>query len=84
LQFVPLPLGKVMYEPDELLRHVYFPTDSIVSLLYVMEDGASAEISMVGNEGLVGVALLMRGETASSRAIVQSSGSDRLLPPEAQ
>lgn len=75
LQLVPLPLGKVIYEPDELLRHVYFPTDSIVSLLYVMKDGASAEISMVGNEGLVGVALFMGGETTSSRAIVQSSGS---------
>jgi CRP-like cAMP-binding protein len=75
LQLVPMPLGKVMYEPDQLLRHVYFPTDSIVSLLYVMKDGASAEISMVGNEGLVGVALFMGGETTSSRAIVQSSGS---------
>ncbi len=75
LQLVPMPLGKVMYEPDELLRHVYFPTDSIVSLLYVMKDGASAEISVVGNEGLVGVALFMGGETTPSRAIVQSSGS---------
>jgi CRP-like cAMP-binding protein len=75
LQLVPLVLGKVMYEPDERLRHVYFPTDSIVSLLYVMKDGASAEISMVGNEGIVGVALFMGGETTSSRAIVQSSGS---------
>jgi len=75
LQLVPMPLGKVMYEPDELLRHAYFPTDSIVSLLYVMKDGASAEISVVGNEGLVGVALFMGGETTPSRAIVQSSGS---------
>jgi CRP-like cAMP-binding protein len=57
------------------LRHVYFPTDSIISLLYVMENGASAEISVVGNEGLIGVALFMGGESTPSRAIVQSAGS---------
>ena len=75
LQLVPMPLGKVLYESGDLLRHVYFPTDSIISLLYVMEDGASAEISVVGNEGLIGIALFMGGETTPSRAIVQSAGS---------
>jgi len=75
LQLVPMPLGKIVYESGDMLRHVYFPTDSIVSLLYVMKDGASAEISVVGNEGLVGVALFMGGETTPSRAIVQSAGS---------
>ena len=75
LELVPLPLGKVLYESGDALRHVYFPTDSIVSLLYVMEDGASAEISVVGNEGLIGVALFMGGESTPSRAIVQSGGS---------
>ena len=74
LELVPLPLGKVLYESGDSLRHVYFPTDSIVSLLYVMEDGASAEISVVGNEGLIGVALFMGGESTPSRAIVQSAG----------
>ncbi len=75
LELVPLPLGKVLYESGDALRHVYFPTDSIVSLLYVMESGASAEISVVGNEGLIGVALFMGGESTPSRAIVQSAGS---------
>jgi len=74
LQLVSMPLGKVLYEPGESLRHVYFPADCIVSLLYVMENGASAEISVVGNEGLVGIALFMGGETTPSRAIVQSAG----------
>jgi CRP-like cAMP-binding protein len=74
LELVEMPLGKVLYESGDVLRHVYFPTDSIVSLLYVMEDGASAEIAVVGNEGLIGVALFMGGETTSSRAIVQSAG----------
>jgi CRP-like cAMP-binding protein len=73
-QRVSMPLGKVLYEPGDVLRHVYFPIDCIVSLLYVMEDGASAEISVVGNEGIVGIALFMGGETTSSRAIVQSAG----------
>ena len=75
LELVSLPLGKVVYEPGDTMRHVYFPTDSIISLLYVMEDGASAEISVVGNEGLVGIALFMGGESTPSRAIVQSGGS---------
>jgi CRP-like cAMP-binding protein len=74
LERVSLPLGKVLYESGDALRHVYFPTDSIVSLLYVMESGASAEISVVGNEGLIGVALFMGGESTPSRAIVQSAG----------
>jgi CRP-like cAMP-binding protein len=74
LQLVPMPLGKVLYESGDVLRHVYFPIDSIVSLLYVLEDGASAEISVVGNEGLIGIALFMGGETTPSRAIVQSAG----------
>jgi CRP-like cAMP-binding protein len=75
LELVSLPLGKVMYEPGDTMRNAYFPTDSIISLLYVMESGASAEISVVGNEGVVGVALFMGGESMPSRAIVQSAGS---------
>ena len=75
LELVQLPLGHVLYESGDALRHVYFPTDSIVSLLYVMENGASAEISVVGNEGLIGVSLFMGGESTPSRAIVQSAGS---------
>jgi CRP-like cAMP-binding protein len=74
LRLVEMPLGKVLYESGDVLRHVYFPTDSIVSLLYVLADGASAEISVVGNEGLIGIALFMGGETTPSRAIVQSAG----------
>ncbi|MCY1284865.1 Crp-like helix-turn-helix domain protein [compost metagenome] len=74
LELVPMPLGKVLYESGDTLRHVYFPTDSIVSLLYVMENGASAEISVVGNEGLIGLAVFMGGESTPSRAIVQSAG----------
>jgi len=75
LQFVEMPLGKVLYESGNLLRHVYFPIDCIVSLLYVLENGASSEISLVGNEGLIGISLFMGGETTSSRAVVQSAGS---------
>jgi CRP-like cAMP-binding protein len=74
LQLVPMPLGKVLYESGDVLRYVYFPTSAIVSLLYVLADGASAEISVVGNEGLIGIALFMGGETTPSRAIVQSAG----------
>ncbi len=74
LQFMPMPLGKVLYESGDVQRHVYFPTDCIISLLYVMVDGASAEISVVGNEGIIGVSLFMGGETTPSRAIVQSAG----------
>ncbi|WP_445937631.1 Crp/Fnr family transcriptional regulator, partial [Pseudomonas sp.] len=75
LELVDMPLGMVLYESGDTLRHVYFPTDSIVSLLYVMESGASAEISVVGNDGVIGVALFMGGESTTSRAIVQSAGS---------
>ncbi|MDT4814812.1 Crp-like helix-turn-helix domain protein [compost metagenome] len=74
LELVSLPLGKVLYESGDALRHVYFLTDSIVSLLYVMENGSSAEISVVGNEGLIGLAVFMGGESTPSRAIVQSAG----------
>jgi len=74
LEKVDMPLGQVLYEPGTTLAHVYFPTTSIVSLLYVMENGASAEIAVVGNEGLVGVALFMGGESTPSRAVVQSAG----------
>ena len=74
LRLVKMPLGKALYEPGDTLRHVLFPVDCIVSLLYVLESGASAEISVVGNEGLIGVALFMGGETTPSRAIVQSAG----------
>jgi len=69
-----MPLGKSLYESGAKLSHVYFPTTSIVSLLHVMEDGASAEIAVVGNEGLVGVSLFMGGESTTSRAVVQSAG----------
>lgn len=72
---VPMPLGHVLYESGIQMLSVYFPMDSIVSLLYVMEDGSSAEIAIVGNEGLVGVSLFMGGETTPSRAVVQSAGS---------
>lgn len=75
LELVPMPLGMVLYESGDTMRHVYFPTNSIVSMLYVMENGSSAEISVVGNEGVIGVALFMGGESTSSRAIVQSEGS---------
>ncbi len=69
-----MPLGKVLYESGGTLTHVYFPTTAIVSLLYVMEDGASAEIAVVGNEGIVGISLFMGGESTPSRAVVQSAG----------
>jgi CRP-like cAMP-binding protein len=74
LDLVPMQLGEVLYEPGTEMRHVYFPTTCIVSLLYVMEDGASAEIAGVGNEGIVGVSLFMGGESTTSRAVVQSAG----------
>jgi CRP-like cAMP-binding protein len=74
LELVELKLGEVLYEPGAQLRYVYFPTTSIVSLLYVMEDGASAEIAIVGNEGILGISLFMGGETTPSRAVVQSAG----------
>jgi CRP-like cAMP-binding protein len=74
LETVNLPLGKVLYESGSSMSHVYFPTTAIVSLLYVLEDGASAEIAVVGHEGIVGISLFMGGETTPSRAVVQSAG----------
>ena len=74
LEPVDLPLGLVLYESGRTLSHVYFPTDAIVSLLYVMENGASAEIAVVGNEGVVGISIFMGGESTPSRAVVQSAG----------
>jgi len=74
LELIPMPLGRVLYESGSRQSHVYFPTTSIVSLMYVMADGASSEIAVVGNDGMVGVALFMGGETTPSRAIVQSAG----------
>ena len=74
LRLVAMPLGKVLYEPGDLLTHVYFPTDCIVSLLYVLTDGSSTEISVVGNDGVIGITLFMGGETTPSRALVQSGG----------
>ena len=75
LEPVSMALGDVVYESGSLQEYVYFPTTSIVSLLYVMADGASAEIAVVGNDGMVGIALFMGGETTPSRAVVQSAGS---------
>lgn len=74
LELVPMPLGHVLYESGAQMRHVHFPITSIVSLLYVMEDGASAETAIVGNEGIVGVSLFTGGETMPNRAVVQSAG----------
>lgn len=74
LEPVTMPLGQVLYEPGVTLSHVYFPTNAIVSLLYVMENGASAEIAVVGYEGIVGISLFMGGESTPSRAVVQSAG----------
>lgn len=74
LELVELPLGKVLCESGGQLKHVYFPTTSIVSLLYVMEDGASAEIAVVGNEGILGVQILLGGDRTPGRAVVQSAG----------
>ena len=74
LEAVKLPLGQVLYESGATMSHVYFPTTSIVSLLYVMEDGGSAEIAVVGKEGIVGVSLFMGGQSTPSRAVVQSAG----------
>ncbi len=74
LELVPMPLGEVLYESGAELRNVYFPTTCIMSLLYVMEDGASAEIAIVGNEGILGISLFMGGDTTPSRAVVQSAG----------
>lgn len=82
LEMVSMPLGKVLYESGSQMHYVYFPTTSIVSLLYVMQDGASAEIAMVGNEGILGIALFMGGGTTPSRAVVQSAGQGYRLQAE--
>ncbi len=82
LEAVELKLGDVLYEPRVTLSHVYFPVTSIVSLLYVMENGASAEIAVVGNEGIVGISLFMGGESTPSRAVVQSAGTCYSLPAQ--
>jgi CRP-like cAMP-binding protein len=74
LEPVEMPLGQVLHEPGDQLKYVYFPTTAIVSLLYVLENGASAEIAVVGNEGILGISLFMGGDTATSRAVVQSAG----------
>ena len=80
LKVVPLSLGEVLYESGSRQRAVYFPTTAIVSLLYMLADGASAEIAVVGNEGIIGVSLFMGGETTTSRAVVQSAGHAYRLP----
>jgi CRP-like cAMP-binding protein len=82
LEHVDMPLGQVLYEPGNVLTHVYFPTTAIVSLLYVMKNGESAEIAVVGNEGVVGVSLFMGGGSTSSRALVQSAGGAYRLSSE--
>ncbi len=83
LEPVEMALGEVLYESGKSLSHVYFPTTSIVSLLYVMENGASAEIAVVGNEGIVGISLFMGGESTPSRAVVQSAGAGLRLNSKA-
>ena len=75
LELVPLALGQVLYESGETMRHAYFPIDCVVSILYVMKNGESAEIAIVGNEGMIGIALFMGGDSTMSRAIVQNAGS---------
>jgi CRP-like cAMP-binding protein len=82
LKLVPMPLGDVLYESGAHLRNVYFPTTAIVSLLYMLVDGASAEIAVVGNEGMIGVSLFMGGETTTNRAVVQSAGHAYRLPSQ--
>jgi hypothetical protein len=80
LELVRLPLGRAVYESGEALAYAYFPADCIVSLLSVAEDGRSAEIAIAGNEGLVGMALVMGGETTPSRAVVQNAGYAYRIP----
>jgi CRP-like cAMP-binding protein len=82
LERVSIPLGQVLYEPGITLGHVYFPTTAIVSLLYVMADGASAEIAVVGNDGVLGIALFMGGESTPSRAVAQSAGEAHRMKAE--
>ena len=75
LEFVPLRLGQEIYGPGQTLDYAYFPTTAVVSLLYTMEDGASAEIGIVGNDGILGIALFMGGDSVPNRAVVQSAGA---------
>jgi CRP-like cAMP-binding protein len=82
MELITLRLGMALYESGDRLKHVFFPTTAIVSLLYVMENGASAEIAVIGNEGIVGIALFMGGETMPNRAVVQSEGLAYRLPGE--
>jgi CRP-like cAMP-binding protein len=82
LEYVDMPLGHVLYESGDTLNHAYFPTTAIVSLLYVMKNGESAEIAVVGNEGVVGVSLFLGGWSTSSRALIQSAGGAYRLPAE--
>ncbi len=82
MELVTLSLGDVLYESGDTMRHVYFPTDAIVSLLYVMENGSSGEIAVVGREGMVGIALFMGGESTPSRALVQSAGHAWRMPAQ--
>jgi CRP-like cAMP-binding protein len=80
LELIPMPLGEVLYESGGKLKHVYFPTTSIVSLHYLLENGGSSEIAGVGNEGVLGVSLFMGGDTTPSRAVVQTGGFGYRLP----
>jgi CRP-like cAMP-binding protein len=80
LELVHMPLGQVLYESGDKLRYAYFPTTSIVSLLYVMENGSSAEIAVVGNDGIVGLSILMGGGSMPNRAVVQSAGYGYRIP----
>ncbi len=82
LESIDLPLGHVLYEPGGAITSMVFPTTAIVSMLYVMENGASAEIAVVGNEGLVGISIFMGGESTPSRAVVQSAGKGLCLPAQ--
>ncbi|MCR6650863.1 MAG: Crp/Fnr family transcriptional regulator [Cellvibrionaceae bacterium] len=80
MTLIELPFGAVLHEPGDFIKHVYFPVNSIVSLLYVMQNGASSEIAAVGNDGIVGIAVFMGGHSTPSRAVVQSAGSFYRLP----
>jgi CRP-like cAMP-binding protein len=82
LEYVDMPLGDVLYESGDTLTHAYFPTTTVVSLLYVMKNGESAEIAIVGNEGVVGISLFLGGWSTSSRALIQSAGGAYRLPAE--
>lgn len=82
LELIDMPYGKVLYKSGDTMQYVYFPIDSVVSLLYVMENGASAEVSVVGNEGFIGIALLLGGDSTPSQAVVQSAGHAYRLPAQ--